>query len=169
VKIFLPCFDTCLDGLDVTCKDNKITLLFFDKVITERQYYPAYLRAYYSPSHQEAIVKLIQTTLENEWTNLSDKEIGTKAEIINKVFSAIDLGGEHLPNSLPIEIALFELALYLDDEHEVFIVTNYSEKIEEYRKKWLKFREDNKPREENFAVINPATAIYLMASMKKPE
>ena len=35
--IFLPCFDTCIDGLDTDCSNHKQTLLFFNELANERQ------------------------------------------------------------------------------------------------------------------------------------
>jgi len=166
LKVFLPCFNTFIDGLDVNSSNYTETFSFFTKMVTERQKYPSYTMAFFPPSFQKKIIDIIVEVLDEEWSELSQEDIEKKAEVINKVMSATDLGGEHLSEKLSISIALFELALYLDDEHDVYIVTNDEEKLEEKRKKWIEFRKDKKPSEKDFVVINPAQAIYLMKSSK---
>ena len=166
MKVFLPCFNTFIDGLDVEASDYVVTLSFFAKMVGERQKYPPYTRAFFSPSLQKKIIDTIVDVINDEWNDLSDKEIEKRSEVINKVLSAMDLEGEHLSKELPIGIALFELALYLDDEHDVYIVTNDAEKLKDMKKEWITFRQDKEPTEKNFVVITPAQAIYLMKSSK---
>lgn len=166
MKVFLPCFNTFIDGLDIKSPNHISAISFFAKMVDERQKCPQYTRAFFPPSLQREIIDIIIEVINGEWKDLPDLEIQDRAKVINKILSAMDLEGEHLDEKMPVGIALFELALYLDDEHEVFIVTNDFEKLKKTKKEWIEFRKDKEPKERNFVVINPAQAIYLMMSSK---
>ena len=165
--IFLPCFQTCIDGLDIQSSNYQKTLLFFDRLVNERYKNSSRIRGYYSPSHETKIIDTILPLINSDWKDLSRQEIENKLEVINKVFASMELSGSHLSDFLDIDISLFELALYLNDEHEIFIVTNYPEKLKEAREKWLEFRKDNEPREKDFIIISPDQAIYWINSISK--
>jgi len=89
-----------------------------------------------------------------------NKDIIKEVEVIRKVHSALDLEGEHLEKEMDVDCSLFELARYLYDENEVYIVTNYPDEIKAKHNNWLKkLKNDfNEP----FIIISPSQAIYLM-------
>ena len=160
MKVFLPCINTCADAMDISCTEHEITLSLFTLFVNEKSKVNVRFKACYSPSYQEKIINSIIDTMNEEWMEKSDEEIKEEVEVIRKVHSALELEGEFLDKNLPVSNALFELARYLNDDNEVYIITNYKDKIKDELNKWK--TEINKLSLE-LNIITPAEA-FVVAS-----
>ena len=133
-------------------------------LVNQRDKNKPQIKGHYSPAHEQKILDVILDLINADWKDINEKELEKRLSIINKVFASLQLEGAHIAKELGLGISLFELALYLDDEYAVYIVTNYPEKIDKSKKDWMNFRENKLPREKDFIVITPAQAIYLIKS-----
>jgi len=165
MKIFLPCLQTCADALDIESKEHGVTLLFFSFLAEELGKIKPNFKAHFSPSYQKKIYDVIIDTMNNEWEGKKFEEIEKDIEIIRKVHSALELEGEHLGGKMDVKTSIFELARYLGDENEVYLVTNYFEEVKEDKKRWVEtLGEENTI---DFEIVDPSQAIYLIKSYKE--
>lgn len=159
MKIFLPCVDTCADSMDITSKEHEISLLFCSILAQEKANPNPQFKGCFSPSFQKKIYDAIIETMNNEWASKRPEEIMNSIEAVAKVHSALELQGEHISDKLDVYSSLFELARYLNDENEVYVVTNYPQKCGAERQKWLASLTDGYSTQ--FPIITPGQAIYL--------
>lgn len=165
MKIFLPCFQTCVDAMDSTNNEHEVTLLFFSVLAEEKGNAKPRFKSCFSPPHQNRFLSALIDTMNNEWKDKKFEDIVNEVTIIEKVHSALELAGEHIKDDSHTSTAIFELARHLFDENEVYIVTNYPEKINDKKKSWISGLADkDKNVIDGLPVITPSQAIILMKS-----
>ncbi len=158
--VFLPCLQSCADALDIDSKEHSVTLLFFSFLAEQRTNLNSKFKGCFSPAYQKKVYDAIIDTMNNEWSGKDFEEIKDHIEIVRKVHASLELEGEHLDQNMDVEISILELARYLNDENEVYIVTNYKEKLYKKIEQWKKSIQDGDSI--NFNMVTPSQAIYLI-------